>query len=266
MTSSRILAITVLSALFLAAVLSGLVKSAAPSRQFREMPGARPSDRFLLGTDDLGRDRLARLLFATRISLVLAPAAALLALLLAAAVGGSAGYFGGWWDKTTLSVIDLLLSLPWFFLLLAARALLPLNAPPMASLLVTYALLSALGWAGPARVIRAGTRRLRDSEFALQASAQGCGDLRILWRHVIPNLKPVLLAQLWSTIPIFILSEANLGLLGLSAGEPFPTWGSLLRELQNPLSIRLEAFAPLAVIMITVACFKLASPREELIA
>jgi peptide/nickel transport system permease protein len=160
-------------------------------------------------------------------------------------------------------IIDLMLSLPWFFLLLAARGVLPLNAPPMTSLLLTYGLLSLLGWAGPARVIRAGTRRLRDSDFALQASAQGCGTLRVLGRHVIPNLKPVLMAQIWTTIPVFILSEANLGLLGLSASEPFPTWGNLLRDLQNPFSLRVEAFAPLAVILITVACFKLATPHEE---
>jgi peptide/nickel transport system permease protein len=261
--SPRLLAIVLLSLLFLGAVASGLT-SAPQSRQFRELPGARPSHQFPLGTDDLGRDRLSRLLYATRISLVLAPLAALLATVFAALVGGSAGYFGGWWDKCAVQSIDLLLSLPWFFLLLAARAVLPLNAPPLESLLVTYAMLAILGWAGPARVIRAGTRKLRDSDFALQASAQGCGISRILWRHIVPNLKPVLLAQIWTTIPVFILSEANLGLLGLSASEPFPTWGNLLRDLQNPFSIRPEAFAPLAVILISVACFKLVTPREEL--
>lgn len=264
MKRPRLMAIFVLAALFLTAIASGLMGANSQSRQFRELPDARPSYRFPLGTDDLGRDRLARLLYATRISLVLAPAAALLATLLAAVVGGAAGYFGGWWDKCTVHIVDLLLSLPWFFLLLAARAALPLNATPVASLLVTYGLLSALGWAGPARVVRAGTRRLRDSDFALQAIAEGCGTLRILWRHVIPNLKPVLLAQIWTTIPVFILSEANLGLLGLSASEPYPTWGNLLRDLQSPFSIRPEAFAPLAVIMIAVACFKLVTPREEL--
>jgi peptide/nickel transport system permease protein len=264
MRRPRLLAILLLSAMFLAAIASGLASTGDHARQFREMPGARPSPHFPLGTDDLGRDRLARLLYATRISLILAPAAALLATLLAAAAGGAAGYFGGWWDTCVVHTIDLMLSLPWFFLLLAARGVLPLNAPPLASLLITYGLLAILGWAGPARVIRAGTRRLRDSDFALQASAEGCGTLRILCRHVIPNLQPVLLAQLWTNIPVFILAEANLGLLGLSASEPFPTWGNLLRELQNPLSLRLEAFAPLAVIMIAVACFKLATPREEL--
>jgi len=264
MKPSQLAAICVLAALFVAAAGSVAARADSHSRQFRDAPDARPSLVFPLGTDDLGRDRLSRLLFATGVSLVLAPAAALLATLLAALAGGLAGYFGGWWDKFLVRSIDLMLSLPWLFLLLAARALLPLNAPPLASLAMTYGLLAALGWAGPARVIRAGTRRLRESDFALQASAEGCGALRILWRQVIPNLKPLLLAQLWTTIPVFILAEANLGLLGLSASEPFPTWGNLLRELQNPFSIRPEAFASLAMVMICVACFKLATPRQEL--
>lgn len=264
MKRTRLPAMLLLAALFLMATASGLMGPDAQFRQVRELPGARPSRQFPLGTDDLGRDRLARLLYATRISMLLAPAAAILATLLATAAGGAAGYFGGWWDKGIIQIIDLLLSLPWFFILLAARAMLPLNAAPVTSLLVTYALLSVLGWAGPARVIRAGTRRLRESDFALRARAEGCGSLRILWRHVIPNLKAVMLAQLWTTIPVFILSEANLGMLGLSAGEPYPTWGNLLRELQNPLSIKPEAFAPLFVIVLAVACFKLATPNEEL--
>jgi peptide/nickel transport system permease protein len=263
MRLSQLLAICVLAVLFAAAALSGLAPADSHAKQYRDMPGARPSGAFPLGTDELGRNRLARLLFATRISLILAPAAAFAATLLAALVGGIAGYFGGVLDKFAVWAIDLMLSLPWFFLLLAARALLPLNAPPVASLAMTYGLLAALGWAGPARVIRAGTRKLRESDFTLQASAAGCGKLRILWRHVIPNLKPLLLAQLWTTIPVFILAEANLGLLGLSASEPFPTWGNLLRDLQNPFSLRPEAFAPLAVVMLSVACFKLATPAQE---
>jgi ABC-type dipeptide/oligopeptide/nickel transport system permease subunit len=263
MKRSQLVAISILAVLLVAALVSGAARADSHARQFRDLPEARPSSAFPLGTDDLGRDRLSRLLFATGISLVLAPAAAVLATVLAALVGGMAGYFGRWWDKCTVRVIDLMLSLPWLFLLLAARALLPLNAPPVASLAMTYGLLAVLGWAGPARVVRAGTLRLRQSAFVLQATAEGCGALRILWRHVIPNLKPLLLAQFWTTIPVFILAEANLGLLGLSASEPFPTWGNLLRELQNPFSVRLESFAPLAVVMLSVACFKLATPSQE---
>ena len=225
MTRNQTVAISVLTLLLLAALASGVLNPDAHTRQVRESPSASPSRSFPLGTDYLGRDRMTRLLFATRISLVLAPAAALLATLLAAFAGGTAGYFGGWWDKCTVHVIDLMLSLPWLFLLLAARALLPLNAPPIASIGITYGLLAVLGWAGPARVIRAGARKLRESDFALQAAAEGCGDLRMLWRHVLPNLKPVLIAQIWTTIPVFILAEANLGLLGSERQRAGPHLG-----------------------------------------
>ena len=133
MKRSQLLAICALASLFVAAVLAGMVPGKSDAKQYRALPGARPSAAFPLGTDELGRDRLVRLLFATRISLLLAPTAAFAATLLAAIVGGIAGYFGGFWDKCTVRTIDLMLSLPWLFLLLAARALLPLNAPPIAS-------------------------------------------------------------------------------------------------------------------------------------
>lgn len=262
MTRLQTMGIALLAALLIAGIGSAWFRAGAQARQFREMPDAAPSAAFPLGTDDLGRDRLARLLYATRISLLLAPAAALVSTLLALAAGGSAGYFGGWWETCVARAIDLMLSLPWLFLLLAARALLPLNAPPLESLAMTYGLLAILGWAGPARVIRAAAKRLKDSDFALQAAAEGLGPARVLWRHLAPNLAPLLLAQMWTTIPVFILSEANLGLLGLSASEPYPTWGNLLRELENPFHLRPETFAPLIVVMISVACFKLAAPEE----
>ena len=256
----RILAWLVLAAMLVISVASGFVPGASYSEQHRELTDAPPSVHFPLGTDDLGRDRLVRLLCATRISLLLAGAAAMGALLLAAIVGGAAGYCGGWFDRLTVRAIDLMLSLPWLFLLIAARALLPLNAAPTTSLAVTYLLLALLGWAAPARVIRAGVRSFRESDFVLQARALGCTEAHVLVRHILPNLRPVLTAQFWTSIPVFILAEANLGFLGLSAGEPFPTWGNLLRELQSPLMWRAEAFAPVAAVALTVLCFQFIAP------
>ena len=260
MTRYRSAAWMVLAAILAASLLAGVIPGVSYAEQHREFTNASPSLRFLLGTDALGRDRLVRLLCATRISLLLAGAAALGALLLAAIVGGAAGYLGGWFDRLTVRAIDLMLSLPWLFLLIAARALLPLNASPETSLLVTYCLLALLGWAAPARVVRAGVRSFRDSDFVLQARALGCPETRVLLRHILPNLRPVLLAQFWTSIPIFILAEANLGFLGLSASEPFPTWGNLLRELQSPLMLRPEAFAPVVAVMLAVLCFKFVAP------
>jgi ABC-type dipeptide/oligopeptide/nickel transport system permease subunit len=264
MTVRRIVAGVFLAVLLAASFGSLVYPRLSYSIQNREFLDAAPSAHFPLGTDELGRDRLARLLYASRFSLLFAAAASLGSLVLAALLGGLAGYWGGWVDRCLVRAIDLMLSLPWLFLLLAARAMLPLNASPVTSLLVTYALLALLGWASPARVVRAGVRSFRDSEFVLQARAEGLSEARILWRQVLPNLRPILLAQFWTAIPVFILTEANLGFLGLSAGEPFPTWGSLLRELQSPLFVRPEAFAPVAAITLSVCCFRLMSPKGRL--
>jgi ABC-type dipeptide/oligopeptide/nickel transport system permease subunit len=260
----RIVALFFLAVLVAVSFGASLVPKYSYSVQHREFTDAPPSLRFPLGTDDLGRDRMARLLYASRVSLLFAAAASFGALLLAALLGGAAGYWGGWVDRCLKRAIDLMLSLPWLFLLLAARAVLPLNASPITSLIVTYALLALLGWASPARVVRAGVRAFRDSEFVLQARAEGISEMRILVRQVLPNLRPILLAQFWTSIPIFILTEANLGFLGLSAGEPFPTWGSLLQDLQSPLLAGPAAFAPVIAIALSVCCFRLLSPRGGL--
>lgn len=259
MTTSAKIAAAFLLAILLTSFASSLLPGMSYSEQHRDAVNAAPSARFPLGTDGLGRNRFARLLHATQISLLLAAAASIGTLTVAFLVGGSAGYFGGWCEQCLVQIIDLMLAVPWLLLLLAVRALLPLNASPLATLLLTYSLLAALGWAAPARVVRSGVRGLRDSGFILQARAGGSTEWRIL-RQILPNLKPVLMAQFWTSLPVFVLSEANLGFLGLSASEPFPTWGSLLRELQNPLALRPEAFAPAAAIALTLLCCKLVTP------
>jgi len=257
--------------LFLIVVAAGclLADVAAPAsyaHQFRDLPDAAPSRQHLLGTDDLGRDRFSRLLYGTRVSLLLAPAAALLASVLAAVIGGAAGFLGGWLESAVMASTDLFLSLPWLFLLITVRALLPLNVSPLASVTITFALLGCLGWAGAARVICADARRLCGSDMVLLARASGASGFRLLWRHIVPNLKPVLAAQFWISVPVFILTEANLGILGLGVAEPLPSWGSLLRELESfsALSAQPWQFAPLLLLVLTVSCFHLVFKKQEL--
>ena len=252
----RKLAAAVLALLLGASLFAVIRGGDTATRQRREIASTGPSWQQPLGVDELGRDRLARLEYATAVSLLLAAGSAAIAIAIAALAGGIAGYFGGWRDRCLKPAIDLMLSLPWFFLLIAARTVLPLNASPLTSLIVTYALLALLGWAGPARVVRAGVRDLRTSEFVLRARAEGSSEWRIVLRQILPNLKPVLSGQFWTAIPALILAEANLGFLGLSAAEPFPTWGGLLRELQNPLLAPAAAFAPVIAIVASLCCFK----------
>jgi len=259
----RQLAWIFLALIFLAALFGNRVAGTSYAHQFRDFSGAGISWRFPLGTDALGRDRLARLMAATRISLLLAPAAAVFSTALAALIGGLAGYCGGLLDRLAVRAIDLMLSLPWIFLLIATRALLPLNVSPATSVLITFALLGLLGWAAPARVIRAGVRDLGNSDFLLQARACGCRGVRLFLRQLTPNLKPVLLAQFWTSIPLFILSEANLGLLGLGVSDPLPSWGNLLRDLETDLAFNPGVIACLALMLAVLGCSKLLLPAER---
>lgn len=259
------IALVVLALVALASLFAGFIAPSSYSEQFRDAISAPPSARFLLGTDDLGRDRFARLLYGTRVSLLLAPAAALLSTLLAALIGGLAGYLGGRWERYVTSGIDLFLSLPWLFLLLAARALLPLNTSPITSVAITFLLLGCLGWASPARIIRAGTRTLANADYLMLARASGISGFRLFWRHLLPNLRPIVLAQFWISVPVFILSEANLGLLGLGVSEPLPSWGAMLRELENYTAVLQNPWmlAPVALLVVVVGCLQVVLRTED---
>jgi peptide/nickel transport system permease protein len=235
------------------------------AKQYREAADARPNRQHWLGTDEIGRDRFARVLYGTRISLLLAPAAALLSTVMAALVGGLGGYLGGRWARGAMAVTDLFLSLPWLFLLITVRALMPLNVSPLASVLVTFLMLGLLGWTSAARVLCSTAGSLRESDFVRQARASGVHRTRLFWVHVLPNLKPVLYAQFWISIPAFILSEANLGILGLGVAEPMPSWGSLLKELEGLVSVG-EApwkFLPLLLLVVVVTSFQLVLSKHE---
>ena len=268
MSLGRKLACVVLLLVLAASAAANWLAPAGYARQYREATDAPPSHAHWLGTDEIGRDRYARLLYGTRISLLLGPAAALLSTLMAALIGGLAGYLGGAWARMAMAVTDLFLSLPWLFLLITARALLPLNVSPIVSVLVTFLLLGLLGWTTSARVLCASAASLKASDFVRQARAVGLSPQRLFWMHVVPNLKPILLAQFWISIPVFILSEANLGILGLGVAEPMPSWGSLLKELEGMISVGKEPwkFVPLILLVVVVTSFQLVLSKQEEVA
>lgn len=264
MSLTQKIAIGVLAIVTLASLAAGWI-APSYSEQYRDFISAPPSAKFPLGTDELGRDRFARLLYGTRVSLLLAPAAALLSTLIAALLGGTAGYLGGRWERVVTSGIDLFLSLPWLFLLMAVRALMPLNTAPVTSVILTFLLLGCLGWASPARMVRAGTRTLANSDYLVQARASGIAPARLFWRHLLPNLKPILAAQFWISVPVFILSEANLSLLGLGVAEPLPSWGAMLRDLENYTAVLQNPWmlAPAVLLVAVVSCLQLLLRTED---
>ena len=264
MKTARALAILLLVVVAVSALIPGVWTRAGYQAQFREAPDAPPSAHFPLGTDALGRDRLARLLAGTQVSLALAPAAALLSCAAAALIGGIAGLAGGWTERVVLAAVDWFLSLPWLLLLLTVRACLPLNVSPLASMAITFLMLGLLGWPAPARVVRASIARLRNSDFMLQARAAGCTPWRLIFRQLVPNVMPVLLAQFWIAVPVFILAEATLGMLGLGVSEPLPSWGSMLREIERgDLWAQPWIAAPAALLAGVVGSFQLVLPRQD---
>ncbi len=186
-----------------------------------------------LGTDALGRDRLMRLAMAGLLSLGLSCGAALASTFVAAAVGLAAGSSGPLLRGTLLSACDLLTALPWIFLVMIVRGAMPLDIAPLWTTVGTYLLLACFGWPVCARVVCGAVLGMKRSQWITHMRAQGASELRLLTRHLAPNLRPTLRAQFLITVPAFLMAEVNLGLLGLGTAEPLPSWGAMLRDLEH---------------------------------
>ncbi len=188
---------------------------------------------FLLGTDAVGRDQLSRLLHGARVSLLTGLVTALLTLAVAVTVGTVAGYAGGWADRTLMFVADLLMALPWAYLLLAVRSVLPLDLDPSRALLAIAVVLGLVGWARPGRLVRAVVHSTRTRDFVSAAEAAGARPLYVLTRHVLPETAAIFLTQLALLVPRFVLAEVTLSFLGLGIGEPAVSWGTMLASAQQ---------------------------------
>jgi peptide/nickel transport system permease protein len=219
-----------------------------------EPPGAV----FVLGTDGFGRDQFSRLLAGSRISLTAGWLAALLSLAIGTTLGALAGFFGGWLDGWIMRIGEASLALPWIYLLLAGRAILPLDVPSSTTYLILISVVGVLGWARPARLIRGLTLSLRERGYVLAARSFGATPGYLLRVHVLPDAASVVITQAALLVPQYILSEVTLSFLGLGIDEPSVSWGNMLAGVQhyNVLVsywwMLLPALAPAAV---SLCCF-----------
>lgn len=261
----RITAVVLLAGVALGALFAPVIAPYSYSRQFRESPNAAASHEFPMGTDDLGRDRFSRLVYATRVSIVLAPAAALVSVLVALLICALSGVRVPLADEAVGGLTTLSLSLPWIFLFIILRALLPLNTRPGTSILLTFGLMGIAGWAWPARIFRATIRQIREAGWLVEARASGISPPRIALVHIWPHLRDVAVAQFRVLIPTYILAEASLGLLGLGVSEPLPSWGNLLAELQHPGRVGDNPWilAPLVLLMLVMIALETLQPVRE---
>jgi peptide/nickel transport system permease protein len=206
---------------------TGFMPALAPVEVRVGEPERNSALRHPLGTDSLGRDLLARLLWGARSTLAVAFLAASLALAIGVAVGALAGWFGGWVDSVLARVIEVVQAFPALFLIVVVAATLSARSQGPG---VMVAVVALVGWTGIARLVRAEFVRLRPLPFVEAARALGFSDARILARHVLPNaLGPVLVSAAflvgWST-----MVESAVSFLGFGVQQPTPSWGSLIQE------------------------------------
>jgi peptide/nickel transport system permease protein len=208
-----------------------------------------PSATHLLGTDELGRDILSRLVWGARASIVAGVLATLLAMLIALPIGLIAGYYRGWIDSVISRITDVILAFP--FLILAVGLAVILGPS-----LLNATLALGLGAApGLLRVTRGETLALREEDYVRAAVANGASDATILSRHIVPNMTSTLLVQATVTIPAAIIGEAVLSFLGLGVQPPTPSWGVMLADAQSYLSQapRLAVYPGLAIFFCALA-------------
>ncbi len=189
-----------------------------------------PTAAHLLGTDELGRDVLSRLLYAGQISLSIGFSVSLLAELFGTTIGAIAGYFGGWTDNLLMRMVDLTLTLPTLPILLVLASIFRDGGIPMLILI-----LAALGWTRTARVVRGTVLALRNQEFSEAARALGVSNGEIIVRHMIPNAIAPVIVGITLAVGSTIILESSLSFLGFGVQLPTATWGNMLQNAQNDM-------------------------------
>lgn len=207
-----------------------------------------------LGTDEVGRDILSRLLFGARISLAVGLSAVLMELLIGTTLGAIAGYYGGWVDYTLMRITDVFLSIPLLPLLLVLTAIVAASSSKAALNFGTIVIIiGVLSWMAVARLVRASFLSLREREFAEAARAVGNNDGRIIFRHLLPNAIAPIVVQGTLDVANVILLESGLSFLGLGIQPPTASWGNMLANAQSNLSIAWwAAVFPGLCILVTV--------------
>jgi oligopeptide transport system permease protein len=211
---------------------SSLTKSFPPFRG----PAGQFSWAHPMGTDNVGRDILARVLSGGQISLMVAFIATLVSLVIGVSYGAIAGYLGGRIDDLMMRIVDVLYSLPYVIVLIVLLALLPAKSPA-GQLAQLFFALGAVSWLTMARIVRGQIISLKNQEFVLAARATGVSTPKIIFRHLVPNVLGPVIVYATLTIPTVILSEAFLSFLGLGVRSPRVSWGSLAAEGAQNLAV-----------------------------
>jgi peptide/nickel transport system permease protein len=221
--------------------------------------GAEAGPIFLLGTDEFGRDYLSRLIYGAMISLSVGFIGILITFFLGMLIGGIAGYYGGLVDDAIMRGCEIMMSVPDFYLLLALAAALPPTLNPIVVYLLIIVILSFVGWAGMARIIRGMVLSVREREYVEAGRSLGLSDYKLITRHVLPSTFTYAIIAATMSVPGYILAESGLSFLGLGIRDPMASWGNMLAAAQNltTLTTRHWILAPAVGIFLTTLAFNL---------
>lgn len=221
--------------------------------------GAEDGPVFLLGTDVFGRDYLSRFIFGAMISLSVGFIGIIITFVLGMLVGGIAGFYGGRIDDLIMRGCEIMMSVPDFYLLLALAAALPPTLNPVAVYGLIIVILSFVGWAGMARIIRGMVLSVREREYVEAGKALGLSDIQLITRHVLPSTFTYAIIAATISVPGYILAESGLSFLGLGIRDPMASWGNMLAAAQNltTLTTRFWILAPAVGIFLTTLAFNL---------
>jgi peptide/nickel transport system permease protein len=261
-------------ALFLIATFAPVIAPYSPNNIDRNHILEPPGLKHLFGTDDLGRDVMSRMIWGSRISLAVGFVAIGLATIIGMMLGAISGYYGGWAERIIMRFIDIMLSIPTFFLILAVIAFIDPDIwdfilpswlkgsgdvsfldPSILNIMIVIGLTS---WMGVARLVRAEFLSLKERDFIFAARALGAGDLRIIFRHIMLNsMAPVLVSAVLG-IAGAVLVESSLSFLGIGVRPPTPSWGNILTLGKDNIGVAwwLSVFPGLAI-LITVLGYNL---------
>lgn len=214
----------------------------------------------LLGTDDQARDQFSRLVYGGRISLSIGLVGIAISFPIGMLVGGISGYFGGWTDTILMRLVEVLMTIPSIYLLVALAAVLPPGLTSAQRFLLIILITSFIRWASLARVIRGEVLSIKEREFVQASRAMGGRSLYIITRHVLPQTATFVIISATLAIPDFIVAESVLSLIGLGIQQPDPSWGNMLSLATNASILVLQPWliwSPAILIILTVLAFNL---------
>jgi peptide/nickel transport system permease protein len=242
----------IVALLFVIAVIAPLIAPYEPTNINLQKILSPPSKEHLFGTDQLGRDVLSRMIYGSRISLMVGFVSTGIAILIGIILGAIAGFYGKWIDTVIMRFVDIMLCFPTFFLILAVIAFLE---PSIWNIMIIIGL---TGWMGVTRLVRADFITLKERDFVHAARAIGAGDFRIIFIHILPNAMASLLVAATLGIAGAILTESALSFLGIGVQPPMASWGNILTDGKDNIDIAwwLSLFPGLAI-FITVLSYNL---------